>query len=274
VGFGLTEVSVMAVARRAEAVPGRLLSQLTAVLAVTSAATPVAFALAAAAGHWRPVFLAAALVQLGAAGGLLATATASATATAMVRAGWRAALRPHRAHLAVFGYVGAEALIAAWAARLAASALELGTAGAAATTAGFWTALAIGRMLSARILGTSVAAHRLLPWALAGAAGAFAVASAVTGHPRLVAVVVGLVCAGPVYGLIVSIAPGVGDGRTLAVLIAAGALGGSLVSGAGAWVFRVADLTGVLVLAAAMSALALAAVRLPQRRTTMSGVIS
>jgi hypothetical protein len=263
VGFGITEVSVMALARRAEVVAGRLLSQLTAVLAVTSAATPVAFALAAAAGNWRPAFLAAAVVQGCAAGGVLATARAAA---ASKRAGWWTASRPRRAHLAVFAYVGAEALIAAWAARLASSALDLGDAGAAATTAGFWVALALGRMGTARVLRTAVGAPRLLHGALAVSAGAFLTAAALTGYPRLLAVVIGLVCAGPVYGLIVATAPGTGDSRILAVLIAAGALGGSVVSGVGAWVFGVAQLSGVLFLAAVMLAIALAALRLPRRR--------
>lgn len=259
-GFGATELSAFSAARRAEIDTGRLLSQLTAGLAVTSAVTPLVLGLLASAGYWRAALFAAAAVHAGTALAVLLAAPGHAPRSEA--AAWRAALRPGRSHLVVFVYVGAEVLISAWAARLAAAALDLDAAAAAAATAGFWASLAAGRVLAGHQLRSRATAQRLLRLALGAAALSLALAAALSGFPRLLVLVLGLVCAGPAYGLIVATTAGAGDRRVLGGLIATGALGGAVVTSAGAAAFVAADLEGVLLLAAgAMGAAVLAARR-------------
>ena len=90
-------------------------------------------------------------------------------------------------------------------------------------------------------------------------AAAFGVAAAVTGAPRVAAVLVGLLTAGPVYPLLLSTAPGTTDPRVLASFIAVGAFSGSVVTLAGTVAFYTAGLAGVLLLAAAMLGVSLLA---------------
>lgn len=260
-GFGATELSAVAVARSAGSRQGRLLARLTAVLAVTSALAPLALGALVDNGSWRAVLFAAAGVHLLTA--LLLARSGQRTVTGPVSS-WAAAMRPHPAHLSMVGYVGAEAVVAAWMARIASGALEVSVAGAAGATAAFWVVLAMGRLGGSRLL-LSVAAPRLLRVSLVGAAGALAVLAAASGVPRLVAVVAGLVCAGPVYALLLATAPTASDARALGVLVGAGALGGAVIGGAGAVAFSLVGLSGVLALAAGSLGLVLVAVLLGER---------
>lgn len=264
VGFGATELSAMAAARSAETAAGRWLSHLTAVLAVTSALTPLVFGLLAASGYWRVTLVAAATVHVATALAVLALGRREPRPRPVA---WRAAVQLRRGHLAVFYYVGGETAIAAWIARLADSALGLQAAAAAAATALFWGSLAAGRILAGHLLGRGLTAGRLLPVALLCAATCLGLAAVLPGVPRLVLLICGLVSAGPAYGLIVATTEGSGDRRVLAVLIAAGALGGALVSAAAAAAHDLAGLAGVLLLAGAMfGAAVLAVAGVPGRR--------
>lgn len=249
VGFGATELSAFAVARRIEITAGRLLSHLTAALAVTSAVTPLVVGLLAGTGYWRAALVGAAAVHVVSAVAVLLAAPGSTSAPPATA--WRSALRIGRSHFLVFGYVGAEVLVAAWTARLAASALDLGPAAAAAATAGFWAALAIGRLSAGLVLRARLTAQRLLAPVLVTACASLLLAAALSGVPRMLAVVLALVSAGPAYGLILATTDGAGDRRVLGGLIATGALGGAVVSAFGTAAYAVADLEGVLLLAAA-----------------------
>jgi fucose permease len=155
--------------------------------------------------------------------------------------------------------VGAETLVVAWVGRLFGSALGLAVGGMVMATSAFWIAIALGRRIAARVLSAGVAASRLLAVVLGGAVVCLAGAAASTGAVRAVALVLGLLCAGPVYPLILSTAPRSTDPRVLAPLIGAGALGGTVVSGGGTLAFAAAGLSGVLLLAAAVLAAALLA---------------
>jgi fucose permease len=261
VGFGATELSAFAVARRTEVAPGPLLSHLTAALAVTSAVTPVVVGLLASTGYWRAALVGAAAVHAVTAVAVLLAVPGSTPRPAATA--WRSALRVRRAHVLVFGYVGAEVLVGAWTARLAASALGLQPAAAAAATAAFWASLAVGRVAAGLLLRGRLTAERLLAPVLVSASAWFLLAAALSGVPRALAVVLGLMSAGPAYGLIVATTDGAGDRRVLGGLIATGALGGAVVSALGAAAFAVAGLEGVLLLAAASLAGAVLAHRRP-----------
>jgi fucose permease len=126
-------------------------------------------------------------------------------------------------------------------------------------TAAFWIAIAAGRRVSSRVISAALPARRVLTATLLLATAALAVAAATGGLPRATALLVALVAVGPVYPLVLATAPGAGDARVLAVVIAAGALGGTLVTGLGALAYRWAGLPGVLVLAAGMIAVCLVA---------------
>jgi hypothetical protein len=255
VGFGVTELSAIAVVRGLETIIGRDLTRRTSLVALTAALTPVVLGLLVAVGHWRPLLVAAAALHLLTAVGLpVREAIAPGPVT-----GWRPALRLRRHHLAVAAYVGAETLLFAWVARIAGSALSLAIGLTVATTAAFWLAIAGGRQISSRLLAAAVPARLLLVGALMLAISALAVAATVDGVPRAVALVLALAGAGPVYPLVLSTAPDASNTRILAPLIAAGSLGGTLVSGAGALVYRWEGLSGVLILAAGMLALCLVA---------------
>lgn len=264
VGFGATELAAFAVARRIEVTAGRLLSHLTAGLAVTSAVTPLVVGLLAGTGYWRAALMGAAVVHAVTAVAVLLAAPGSTPVSGA--AAWRTALRVRRAHVVVFGYVGAEVLVAAWTARLAASARDLRPAAAAAATAAFWASLAVGRVSAGLLLRGRLTAERLLAPLLVSATAWFLLAAALSGVPRLLAVVLGLLSAGPVYGLIVATTVGAEDRRVLGGLIATGALGGAVVSALGAAAFAVAGLEGVLLLVAASLAGAVLAHRRPAAR--------
>jgi fucose permease len=255
-GFGATELSATAVVRGLEAVTGRELARRTGLTALTAALAPVALGLLVVVGHWRPLLGAAAAVQVLSAASLLRAGRLPAPS----RSGtWRRALRLRAHHLAAAAYVGAETVVVAWVARLLGSALGLAVGGTVAATAAFWIAIALGRRIAARLLSAGTAAGRLLVVVLGGAVVALAVAAATGGVARAVALVLGLVCAGPVYPLILSTAPRSADPQVLAPLIAAGALGGTVISAGGTVAYSAAGLAGVLLLAAAALAVALLA---------------
>lgn len=255
-GFGATELSATSAVRGLEAVTGRELARRTGLVALTAALAPVVLGLLVAAGHWRPLFAAAAALQVISAASLLRTGRLPAPPQSTT---WRRALRPRAHHLAAAAYVGAETLVVAWVARLLGSALGLAVGGMVAATATFWIAIALGRRIAARVLSAGLSAERLLVVTLAGAVVALAVAAATSGVVRAGALVLGLVCAGPVYPLVLSTSPRSTDPRTLASLIGTGALGGTVISAGGALAYSAAGLPGVLVLAAAALGTALLA---------------
>jgi fucose permease len=257
VGFGVTELSAVALVRGLEAVTGRDLARRTSLVAFTAALTPLVLGLLVAVGHWRPLFVAAAALHLGVAVALLGGKSSAPRGVVS----WHRAVRPRRHHLAVAAYVGAETLLVAWVARIAATSLHLSTGRTVAATAAFWIAIAVGRRVSSRLLSAAVPAQRLLAGTLVSAIAALLVAATTDGAPRAVALFVALVGAGPVYPLVLATAPGAADARVLAPLIAAGALGGTLVTGVGTVAYRSSGLSGVLFLAAGMLAICLLAGR-------------
>lgn len=264
-GFGASELSATAMMRRTRDTSGRGLTGLTAALALTSAGTPVVLGLLAVDGRWRAAVIAGAVVHVVTSIALL---RATPRATSEVPATpWAAAMRRGGMRLAVALYVGAETVLAAWIARTAADAFDLSSGAAAGATTAFWLALAAGRLGGTAWLARHPVPRPTLVALLGAATVLLAVAAASGGTLRLAAVVLALVCCGPVYALVLTIAPGTGDVRVLAVLVACGAAGGAIVSAAAAPVHGVAGLGGVLLLGAGTLAGCVLAVLVGSRRS-------
>jgi fucose permease len=255
VGFGITELSATAVVRGLEAVTGLDLTRRTSLVALTAALTPVLLGLLVAIGYWRPLFVAAAALHL-----LIAVALDDGESVPPAPpTSWRRAARPRKHHLIVAAYVGGETLLVAWFTRIAGTSLRLGVGPTVAATAAFWVAIAAGRRVASPLHLAAMPARRLLAATLVLAIAALAIAAATDGVPRAVALFVALAGAGPVYPLVLATAPGAKDARVLAPLIAAGSLGGTLVTGIGTMAYRSAGQPGVLLLAAGALAVCLLA---------------
>ncbi len=262
VGFGLTEVCAVRLARSHVG----MLSGLTGILAVTSAAAPVLIGVAAGFGRWQEAVLgAAALHVLGAVlllsvwgrrGGSDAPAK-QATAPGE----WRS-LRPRREHLAFFAYVGAETTLAAWFGTAAMLAFDLSVGQAAAATSGFWLCLAAGRFAAVPILRNHSAAA-VLRICVIIATSFLAIAWIVgalwsTGLGLLIPMLLGLVLLGPIYGLLAAVSPQAVTDRGMAGLIAAGAVGGSAISAISSWVVGESSVVGASAVARAVGVAAIA----------------
>lgn len=261
IGFGITEVCALRLARA----NAGLLSTLTGILAVTSATMPVLLGVAITLDRWQQVVVGTAVFHLiGAALALRGRAAIEKSAQPVT---WKASLRLRSEHVAFFAYVGAEATLAAWFGTAARVALDLSTAQAAAATAGFWLSLALGRFVAVPVLRRCPPAL-LLRICLNGAA-MMMVAGWLLGLHRLdglgmiIPLTLGLVLLGPVYGLLAAQAPQASSDRGMALLVAAGAMGGSAVSALSSVVVANTSIAWAVGIAAAASFAAALAAALP-----------
>lgn len=136
-------------------------------------------------------------------------------------------------------YVGVETVYAGWSAAIPARVLDISAEQAAIGTSVFWSLLAAGRYFSAYLLGRGVpgVTYLMCTTVLAAAAlmtSAFAVAR--TPELALATLALAVAALGPCYALIIGIGlasvPVASARRATGVLVACGALGGSLIPSA------------------------------------------
>lgn len=257
VGFGLVEAGGSVLAREiAGRHTARLLSALTGTVAVAAAGVPLLLALTPVGASPRLVYGVIALLNLvvatrwilGGSGtrrvahiaGVADAADDSASIrpaqTAPGRFGPRTVLTLFPIAVALLLYVGVETVYAGWSAAIPSRALGITAEHAAIGTAIFWTLLAAGRYLAAYLLGRGVSSGTYLVISTVVAAAALTASSFTVAHApgfALAALAVAVAALGPCYSLILGIGlarvPVVSARRATGVLVACGALGGSLI---------------------------------------------
>ena len=261
-GFGLAEASGTAFAREvAGGGVARLLTLLTATVAIVAAVSPLLVVLAGA-GLFRWVLVAAAAAHLVAAV-LVRPRHPVREAESGVRARTRA--RVILVGVALFAYVGIESTLSGLSSSTVQSSLGTSAALAAVGTSAFWLLMTAGRLA-----GTAVLQAGARPWALAAAAITaiavllFVAAAVAADSP---AVGLGLEAAavfacGPCYALLIGAAAewmSVGSTSQVAALIAVGAVGGTVIPATviaagglrdAAWIPAAAGLVAVLCIGA------------------------
>ncbi len=256
-GFGLAEASGTAVAREvAGDGVARLLTLLTATVAVVAALSPLLVVLAGA-GLFRWVLGATAVAHL------VAAALVRPVGAPRVDAAARAPARGRVLLLAaaLFCYVGIESTLSGLSSTTVQSSLATSAAVAAVGTSAFWLLMTLGRLA-----GTAVLNAGARPWAVAvaaitavGALLAFSAAVAPASPGVALALdAAAVVACGPCYALLIGAASEwmrAGSTGEVAALIAVGAIGGAtvpaLVIAAGelreaAWIPAAAALAAVL----------------------------
>lgn len=133
-------------------------------------------------------------------------------------------------------YVGVETVYAGWSAAIPARVLDITAEQAAIGTAVFWFLLATGRYLAAYLLGRGVPGVTYLMCTTVVAAAALMASSftvAETPELALAALALAVAALGPCYALIIGVGlarvPVASARRATGVLVACGALGGSLI---------------------------------------------
>lgn len=246
-GFGFVEAggSILARALAGDGT-ARLLSALTAVVAVVAAVVPLLFAFTELGSHPGRGFWIVAGMHLVA---FIAVAV-SIPGRPAAEKGDGAAQRTHRKSARMLGavlpiavalalYVGVETLYAGWSAVLVHELFALHGQRAAIGTSIFWLLLAGGRYLAVFILGRGISVRRYLVVS-AVLAAVNLLAAALIGEASLVilAVVLGcaVVCLGPCYSLVLGIGladvPLTDARRLTGLLVACGAAGGSFLPAA------------------------------------------
>lgn len=242
VGFGVTESSGTALARVSELSSpgrgtGRTLISLTAATAAAAATAPL-LVLVGGTSVVRAVLAAAAVLHLLAAMAL-AREIRGRHHTSAPRGVRRQPLRVGRLGWAVFFYVGSETILAGWSAVLLRDALDVTPSIAAAGTSVFWVLLLLGRSAATPVISVGVPPRAVLTACQYGAGVALAGAAASAHGSPTVSVVLLAASAtlmGPCYGFLLGegldAVPADRAAHLSAHLIALGALGGAVVSGA------------------------------------------
>lgn len=251
-GFGLVEAGGSVLAREiAREHTARLLSALTGTVAVAAAVVPLSIALTALGFHPRAVYGGVALLHAALAGWWAFDAARyrgsgrAAGSDAQIpvehvgnRLDRRAAVALIPIAIALTLYVGVETVYAGWSSAIPARGLGIGAERAAVGTSVFWILLAVGRYTAAFVLSRGVSGRGYLMVSTAIAALALAASAAsITPAPVLsvAALAVAVTALGPCYSLILGIGlarvPIASARRATGVLVACGALGGSLIPG-------------------------------------------
>lgn len=262
VGFGLVESLGAALARLlAASHTRRTLTQLTALTAAVATVAPLTV-VAAGADSARLVLAGAAVPHVLAAAALVGTGNGPAgAADATTSSAGRPASRRWIAG-AVFGYVGSETMVSGWSAVIPQRHLDLTATSAAVGTSAFWLLLTLGRLAGAAMLARRADPQAVLIACQVACVALLLASAAAAGMPVLTLALLGaaVVLMGPCYALLLGVAlqaVGPHDApRTSAVLVAAGALGGTVWS-AGA---TVRDLDSRWIITAACVAMVLSAV--------------
>ncbi|MET0479942.1 MAG: MFS transporter [Mycetocola sp.] len=241
VGFGLTEAAASVAAKRSTAGSAtRTLAALTGTVAVVAAVTPILVAVAA--GGWWLIPVLVAVLHLTA---CLALFSSDEAAPGRVRDSpnsggprWSTAgLRVFvLAALALVIYVGIETVFSGWSAVIPAAVLGLNAQTAALGTSVFWICMAAGRFLAAGLLHRGLRPGVLLVACTAVATSALGSAVLAPAPFGLLGLAAAVVAMAPVYSLVLGEAldrlPSGAAARATGPLVAAGALGGTLVPAA------------------------------------------
>jgi len=234
-GFGVTESAGVALApalapRAAE----RVLTALTACVALAAASTPV---LVAVLGVRTALGLVAAMHV--AAAGALALAKVDVRPATPASVGRRSLGGAVVVGGALFGYVGAESVLAGWSAVTAQRELGVDGAWAALGTSAFWILLTVGRLAAVLVLANGAEPGLLVVRSLAATASLLAAATALEASAVPVALgltALAVIACGPCYALLMGLglraAASASTTTTSAALVAAGALGGALLPAA------------------------------------------
>ena len=250
-GFGIVEAGGSVLARElAGEHTARLLSALTGTVAVAAAVVPLAIGLTALGAHPRAVYVAVAVLHAALAvwwtldaarrreprGGRISASAERPIAARLLDRRTAVALAPIA--VALLLYVGVETVYAGWSAAIPVQVLAVNAEQAAIGTAVFWALLATGRYFAAYVLGRGVSNRVYLMISATTAAAALAVSAATIATSPAVsiaALAVAVAALGPCYSLILGIGlarvPVAGARRATGVLVACGALGGSLIPG-------------------------------------------
>lgn len=250
VGFGLVESAGVGLARQLHGEgAGPALTRLTSLVALTAMLVPLVVVATAVVGDARAVVAVCAvphllalllLVRDGPAGARPCVSRSDPTAGRVLpRSGLLAPA------LALFFYVGAESVIAGWSAELPRRLVDVDPAVAALGTSAFWGLLWTGRLVALAALRRGASERHVVVRAqAAGVVLLLLAASAAQAAPLasgllLAAAVPALA---PSYGLLLGAGlrrAGGATGRSSALLVAVGALGGSaltlLANRVGAW---------------------------------------
>lgn len=252
VGFGLVEAGGSVLAREiAGRQTARLLSALTGSVAVAAAGMPLLIALTPLGVAPRAVYVAVAVLH-GSIAGLWMLESRGARQREVIEpaAAQPGAGAPDSEHqyprarvavvlapiaFALLLYVGVETVYAGWSAAIPAQALSITAEHAAIGTSVFWVLLAAGRYLATYLLGRGISSVAYLLVSTLTAALALAASSLTfTERPWLAiaTLAVAVAALGPCYSIILGIGlarvPLVHARRVTGVLVACGALGGSL----------------------------------------------
>jgi hypothetical protein len=241
IGFGLTEAAGSVTAKRLTVGSAtRTLAALTGTVAVTAAVSPILVAVAPGGTWLVPVLVA--VLQLIACLALLSSdeAAPDRPASRGSAAGPRWSPVTMRvfalAAVALVLYVGIETVISGWSAVIPAAVLDLDAQTAALGTSVFWICMAAGRFLAAALLHRGLRPKVLLVACTATAASALGSAAVAPSLFGLLGLAVAVVAMAPVYSLVLGQAldrlPSGAAARATGPLVAAGALGGTLVPAA------------------------------------------
>lgn len=243
VGFGLTEASGSVAAKRSVAGSAtRTLAALTGTVAISAALSPLIVALIPG-GTWLVPLLVATL-QLTACLALLGIdepapeRPASPGPLSAASRQWQTgSVRVFAlAAVALVLYVGIETVFSGWSAVIPAAVLELDAQTAALGTSVFWICMAAGRFLAAALMHSGRRPQVLLVAYTAIAASALLLSVVVSSPFGLIGLAVAVAAMAPVYSLVLGEAldrlPSHLAARATGPLVAAGALGGTLVPAA------------------------------------------
>jgi hypothetical protein len=243
VGFGLTEAAGSVAAKRSTAGSAtRTLAALTGTVAVAAAFSPVLIAVAPGGTWLVPVLVA--VLHLTACVAFLGSDEAAPNRPAPRGSLNRGGLRWSSAAVRVFAlaavalvlYVGIETVFSGWSAVIPAAVLGLDAQTAALGTSVFWICMAAGRFLAAALLHRGLRPGVLLVACTAIAAAALVSAVLAPSPFGLLGLAVAVVAMAPVYSLVLGEAldrlPADAAARATGPLVAAGALGGTLVPAA------------------------------------------
>lgn len=285
VGFGLVESAGVGLARRVHAGgAGPALTRLTSLVAVTAMLVPLLIVATRVIGSARGVVALCAVPHLFTAVLLLRDEPAAdRTRRSMGTSGSSGS--PSRAALlapavALFCYVGAESVVAGWSAELPRRLVGVDPAVGALGTSAFWGLLWAGRLIALVALSRGASERDVLVRAqAAGAVLLVLAATCAASQPVLsgLFLVAAIPALAPSYGLLLAAGlrrAGGAPGRTSALLVAVGALGGSAltllasrISGAqGGVSATLAVAAGACVLSLVAAGLATRAVPVPLER--------
>ena len=200
-------------------------------LGAVSMPVVVAFTVRASATPALAFMVAAALAGTAALASLGLRPTKSTPGTPRFRSGYS------RLAILIALYVGAEAVMATWVAALAERQQLITEGWSALSSSIFWGALLVGRLVGTLLVGR-VQARRLLIWALVTSA-MFVTAAAglvqVNAAVAAIALVGGVVAAGPVFQLVVTEMGETQGLAAVATLLVLGSLGSIVATAVAAW---------------------------------------